>query len=387
MILHIDMDAFYASVEERDDPSLRGRPVLVGGSATGRGVVAAASYAARRYGVHSAMPAARARRLCPEAVFIRPRMAHYAAISREIRSIFGRYTPLIEPLSLDEAFLDVSASRRLFGDAAAIARRIKAEIGSELALVASVGVAPSKFVAKVASDVDKPDGFVVVPAANVQAFLDPLPVSRLWGVGEVAGRVIETLGVHDIRGLRELPAAVLEDRLGKWGRRLYELARGIDPRSVVPDHAARSISHETTFARDIDDADALRAWLRELTGQVGRRLRRHRLAARTVQVKLRYADFRTVSRATTLPASTDATLELWRPARELLSRQLAREPGPLRLLGMGVTGIEGRDVEGQLGLFDDGRERERRVDTVLDAVSSRFGESIIGRGGTPRQGR
>ncbi len=201
MILHVDMDAFYASVEERDRPELRGKPVVVGGTPQGRGVVAAASYAARRYGVHSAMPAAQAVRLCPQAVFLRPRMDHYAEISRDIRAILGRYTPVIEPLSLDEAFLDVTASERLFGDAAAIARRIREEIRGELGLIASVGVAPSKFVAKVASDLDKPDGLVVVAPEEVQDFLDPLPVSRLWGVGEAAGRTLEGLGVHDIRSL------------------------------------------------------------------------------------------------------------------------------------------------------------------------------------------
>ncbi len=382
-VLHVDMDAFYASVEERDRPELRGKPVVVGGTPEGRGVVAAASYAARRFGVHSAMPAAQAVRLCPQAIFLRPRMDYYAEISREIRAIFGRYTPVVEPLSLDEAFLDVTASERLFGDAAAIARRIRTEVQDELGLIASVGVAPSKFVAKVASDLDKPDGLVVVGPDEVQGFLDPLPVSRLWGVGEAAGRTLETLGVHDIRSLRELPEEVLASHLGKWGRRLAALARGIDDRPVVPDHAARSLSHETTFARDIEDPRALRGWLRELTGQVAWRLRRNTLAARTVQLKLRYAGFRTVTRAETLAEATDATLDIWRPARRLLERQLAREPGPVRLLGVGVSGIE-RAARRQLALFEDAHgRRAREVDALVDAVSERFGGRAIGRGARP----
>jgi DNA polymerase-4 len=387
MILHVDMDAFYASVEERDCPQLRGRPVVVGGTPEGRGVVAAASYAARAFGVHSAMPAAQARRLCPQAVFVRPRMAHYVEVSRVIRRIFERFTPLVEPLSLDEAFLDVTASERLFGDAATIAAQIKHAVRAEVGLVASVGVAPTKFVAKVASDLDKPDGLVVVGSDAVQNFLDPLPVARLWGVGEASGQTIAGLGVRTICELRALPEAALVARLGEWGRRLAQLARGVDERPVVPDHEARSISHETTFARDLDDADALRAWLRGLMGQVAGRLRRQGCTARTVQIKLRYADFRTVTRAETLSRSTDATLELWRPALRLLRRQLGREPGALRLLGVGVSGIE-RGGDRQLGLFDDpGGSRERRIDEVVDEVSRRFGEDAIGRGGDPRGSR
>ena len=385
MILHVDMDAFYASVEELDDPGLVGRPVVVGGTPEGRGVVAAANYAAREYGIHSAMPAARARRLCPHAVFIRSRMDRYAAVSRDIGGIFARYTPLIEPLSLDEAFLDVSSSLRLFGDGATIARRIKDEIRSELGLVASVGVAPNKFLAKLASDLEKPDGLVVVPAGRVEAFLDPLPVSRLWGVGRVADRRLQELGVRTIGDLRRLPEDLLRSRFGASAEHLSALARGVDPRRVVPDRDARSISHETTFATDIDDAGVLRSWLLELTEQVGTRLRRQGLRGRTVFIKLRYGDFRTVTRSETLDTPTSTTSELYATAGRLLGDQLARDPGAFRLLGTGVSGITARAMT-QGDLFgEDLREQQRRIDGVVDAVKSRFGSRALRRGGGARR--
>ena len=278
MILHVDMDAFYASVEERECPSLVGQPVVVGGTAAGRGVVAAANYEARKYGVHSAMPSAVARRLCPQAVVITPRISFYSEISRDIRDIFERYTPLIEPLSLDEAFLDVAASETLFGTAPEIARTIKNDIIKELKLVASVGVAANKFIAKLASDLDKPDGLVVVAPGTEQAFLDPLPVGCVWGIGKASGEIFRGLGIHTIGDLREYPMEGLQSRFGRHGEHLWRLARGIDDRSVIPDHEAKSISHETTFERDIEDESVLRSWMLELTEQVGRRLRRHRFA-------------------------------------------------------------------------------------------------------------
>lgn len=379
-ILHVDMDAFYASVEQRDDPALAGRPVVVGGTPQGRGVVAAASYEARRYGLHSAMPASTAARLCPRAVFLPVRMAHYAAVSRQIHAILERYTPLVEPLSLDEAFLDVTASRSLFGPAEAIARQIKREIREELRLVASVGVAPNKFLAKLASDLDKPDGFVSVRPEGVQAFLDPLPVGRLWGVGKVAGGALARQGLHTIADLRARGRESLVASLGRAGGQLWELAHGRDDRPVVPDHAAKSISHETTFPVDVGDREMLRARLSDLTGQVARRLRRQDLAATTVQLKLRYPDFRTLSRARTLARATDVTAVLWRTAAALLEEALAERPGPLRLLGMGVTGLQG-GAPGQADLFAaDACERERRVDATVDEIRERFGSAALRRG-------
>ena len=247
MILHVDMDAFYASVEEREDPSLRGKPLIVGGSAEGRGVVAAANYAARKFGVHSAMPAARAKQLCPQAVFIKPRIDYYATVSRQIREIFESFTSQIEPLSLDEAFLDVSGSESLFGASAQIGRQIKQLIRERLQLVASVGVAPNKFLAKIASDLEKPDGFVIVEADQIQAFLDPLPVGRLWGVGKVTGRAFERLGIRTIGQLRQLSVESLDELFGTAGEHYWRLAHGIDDRRVTPDREAKSISNETTF--------------------------------------------------------------------------------------------------------------------------------------------
>ncbi len=385
MILHVDMDAFYASVEELDDPGLVGQPVVVGGTPDGRGVVAAANYAARHYGIHSAMPAAQARRLCPHAVFIRSRMDRYVEVSRELRGIFARYTPLLEPLSLDEAFLDVTSSLRLFGDGQAIARRIKEEIRDELGLVASVGVAPNKFLAKLASDLDKPDGLVVVPADAIEAFLDPLPVSRLWGVGKVSNRDLAEMGVHTIGDLRRLPEDLLVSRFAKTAAHWARLARGIDDRRVVPDRDAKSISHETTFATDIGDAEVLRSWLLELTEQVATRLRRQGLRGKTVFIKVRYADFHTVTRSESLDAPSNVTRELYMTAARLLQAQLARSSRPVRLLGMGASAMTtGAHAQGQLFETED-REQQRRIDTVVDSIKSRFGNRAMRRGGGARR--
>jgi DNA polymerase-4 len=300
MILHVDMDAFYASVEERDDPSLVGKPVIVGGTPEGRGVVAAANYEARKFGVHSAMASARAHRLCPHAIVIRPRIDYYAQVSSQIREIFEQFTPQIEPLSLDEAFLDATGSESLFGPSAEIGMQVKKRIRVELQLVASVGVAPNKFLAKIASDVRKPDGFVIVEPDEVQAFLDPLPVGRIWGVGKVTGQVFDNLGIKTIGQLRSLSLESLNELFGASGEHYWRLARGIDNRPVVPDREARSISHETTFADDITEMDVLRAWLVDLVEQVARWLRHHDLRGRTVDIKVRFADFTTISRSLTL---------------------------------------------------------------------------------------
>ncbi len=386
MILHVDMDAFYASVEQRDRPELAGKPVIVGGDADRRGVVAAASYEAREYGVHSAMPSATARRLCPQAVFLPPRIDHYAAVSRKIRAIFERYTPLVEPLSLDEAFLDVGGSEAIFGPAPEIGRRIKREICEELHLVASVGVAANKFLAKLASDLEKPDGFVVVDPDGVQPFLDPLPVSRLWGVGKASNRSLEKLGVRSVRQLRGLPVETLASQFGSMGEHLWRLARGIDDRPVVPDHQAKSISHETTFAVDIADRGVLRAWLLELVEQVARRLRRHELRARTVELKVRFSDFHTITRSQTLPAATNVTAELWQAAAAILDSRLPRPCPPVRLLGFGTSGLGASDRV-QRQLFDEpARTRQTQLDAATDAIQDRFGSGAIRRAGRMEKG-
>lgn len=379
MILHVDMDAFYASVEVRDRPELQGRPVVVGGTPEGRGVVAAANYEARKFGVHSAMPAAKAKRLCPHAVFLRPQIGHYANISRQIREIFYRYTPQIEPLSLDEAFLDVTGSQALFGTPVEIGQKIKREIFDTLQLVASIGVAPNKFLAKLASDLDKPDGFVVVDPQRVQQFLDPLPVGRLWGVGRVTGKVFERLNVRTIRDLRQLSEETLQQHFGEHGKHLWELARGIDERSVVRDREAKSISHETTFAEDVAELEAIRAWALELTEQVARRLRRHHLQGRTVHLKVRFSDFRTITRATTLSRPTNVTQEIWQAVNEMLLTRLPHRHPAVRLLGVGVSGF-GQTDQTQLSLFaDETHVAQANLDHAADQIREKFGSKAIGR--------
>ena len=380
-IVHVDMDAFYASVEERDRPELCGQPLVVGGNPKGRGVVAAASYAARAFGIHSAMPAAEAKRRCPGAVFLNPRMARYVEISREIHEIFRRYTPEVESLSLDEAFLDLHASRRLFGPAAHVARRIKQEIRDEIGLVASVGVAPNKFLAKIASDVDKPDGFMLVESDAVQDFLDPLPVSRIWGVGRVTGRKLRQLGIELIGDLRRWSKERLMVEFGSGGAHLWALSRGMDDRPVVSERAAKSVGHELTFAKDLVAPREMQGFLSELAEKVARRLRRKGLAGKTVQLKLRYADFHTITRRRTVSEATDGGAELRETAYELLTQALKEREAPVRLLGVAVSGLETRRPA-QAGLFADPDDPQRRqtADAVLDRAADRFGEDVLRRG-------
>ena len=380
MIIHADMDAFYASVEERDRPELVGKPVIVSGTPEKRGVVSAANYVARRHGVHSAMPAVTAHRLCPQGVFLPPQIDYYAEVSGQIREIFERFTPLVEPLSLDEAFLDVTGSENLFGTAVDIGRQIKQAIRDKLRLVASVGVAPNKFLAKIASDLKKPDALVVVEPDKVQEFLDPLPVERLWGVGKQSSKVFQRLGIRTIGQLRECPIDTLHSYFGNSGEHLWNLARGRDDRPVVPEREAKSISHETTFERDIADIAVLRAWLVDLTEQVGCRLRRHGLRGRTVQLKVRFADFSLITRSYTLPEPTNITDDLRRAADELLCERLPAGHLPVRLLGMGVSGLDDTGlVQGQL--FDQGeKQKQSQLDAVADEIKERFGKSALRRG-------
>jgi len=380
MILHVDMDAFYASVEQRDRPELAGQPVIVGGTPEGRGVVAAANYVAREFGVHSAMPAATACRLCPHAVFLRPRMSYYAEISAQIRDIFDQFTPLVEPLSLDEAFLDVTGSQQLHGGAIDIAKRIRQQIRDQLTLIASVGVAPNKFLAKIASDLDKPDGFVVVDPDHVPEFLDQLPVGRIWGVGRVTDKVFQQLGVRTIGQLRQLPADVMRHHFGSHGDHLLQLAHGIDHRRVVPEHEAKSISHESTFARNLHDIEVVRAWLMELSEQVACRLRRRSLKGRTVHLKVRFEDFQTVTRAHRLTSSTDRTQEIWEAVAAMVEQRLPRRELAVRLLGVGVSGLA-HGAEVQRSLFDEeDRQRQSRLDAVADSIRGKYGRDALQRG-------
>jgi DNA polymerase-4 len=304
-------------------------------------------------------------------------MDRYAQISGQIHEILARYTPLIEPLSLDEAFLDVGGSEALFGSPVAIARRIKDEIRNELHLAASVGVAPNKFLAKIASDLEKPDALVVVDPTRVQQFLDPLPVSRLWGVGRVTQESFTKLGIQTIRDVRECPVEMLRERFGKSGEHLWNLANGHDSRRVIPDREAKSISHETTFAADIDDPEILRSWLLELTEQVGRRLRRHELKGRTVQIKVRFDDFSTITRAQTLAAPTNITHTIWQSAAALLSERMPANRKPVRLLGVGVTGFETTPLVQQQLFTDPAQSRRTDLDAAADQIKSRFGAASL----------
>lgn len=379
-ILHVDMDAFYASIEIRDNPALTGKPVIVGGAPERRGVVSAASYAARKFDVHSAMPMARALQLCPQAVRLQPRIGYYAKVSQQIRDIFARYTPQFEPLSLDEAFLDVTACEKLFGDAEQIARAIKQAIREELQLVASVGVAPNKFIAKIASDINKPDGYVVVNTAQVQAFLDPLPVSRLWGAGKATVAVFERMGIRTIAQLRHQSLQLLSTHFGRHGKHLWQLAHGIDEREVISDSQAKSISHETTFAEDIRDVEVIEAWLLHLTEQVTWRLRRADLVGRTLQLKLRFPDFKTITRSHTLIQASHSTDTLWQIVRQLLRDNWTGTPA-IRLIGMGMAGLQDPNTEmQQQDLFSPVNPKQAQVDALTDQINARFGPSTVQRG-------
>jgi len=382
-ILHVDMDAFYASVEVMDRPELAGKPVIVGGSVESRGVVTAASYEARVFGVHSAMSSARARRLCPHAVFFEGRMWRYVEVSHDIRRILDAFTPLIEPISIDEAFLDVTGSQALFGPAPDIGRAIKRRIRDEVGLIASVGVAPNKYLAKLASDLEKPDGFVVITQEEAEARLAPLPVWRLWGVGKKTEEAFAKAGLRTIADVARAPDALLENLVGSYAPRLKMLVRGLDDRPVVPDADAKSIGAENTFARDIADAQALRAELDLLSERVARRARADDMAGFTVNLKARYADFTTVTRAKTLAAATSDSVAIRDAARELLEKRLDREGRALRLLGVSLSNLaHAEDVSRDL--FDSNARtntsRNRTLDSVMDALRERFGASAVSRG-------
>jgi DNA polymerase-4 len=354
-IIHLDMDAFYASVEQRDRPELRGRPVAVGGSSR-RAVVAAASYEARTFGVRSAMPMFRARHLCPELVVVDLRMEHYRAVSQQIRAILERNTDLIEPLALDEFYLDVSATASSIGEAGALARRMKEEIRSGTGLTASAGVAPSKFVAKIASDLEKPDGLVIVEPDAVVAFLAPLPVSRMWGVGQVTERRLKEIGIHTLADIAATDPARLGDLLGKHGPRMVEFARGADPRPVQVSREPKSVSNETTFEEDTSDLVQLAEHITRLAQRVSERLQRRGLVGRTVVLKLTYRNFQHVTRRTTLTAPTSAADVIAAAARTLLDRSAAASR-LVRLIGVGVSGLASLGGEAQLPLLASDTQR------------------------------
>ena len=368
-ILHVDMDAFYASVEVLKDPALSGKPVAVGGSGP-RGVVMSASYEAREHGVRSAMPSARARRLCPEVVFVPPDFSSYQAYSIRLREVLLSFTPFVEPISLDEAFLDVAGATTLFGPPPEIARRVRARVLEELDLTCSVGVAPNKFLAKLASAGAKPDGLLLVPAGEVEGFLHPLPVEALWGVGEKTHEVLERLGVRTVGELAGTPLRVLERTLGEVSaRHLTELAAGRDDRTVVPYEAPKQVSHEETFDRDLDEEGQVLRELLRLSHRVGARLRKEGFRARTVTLKVRLASFTTLTRSRTLPDATDTAADLYRVAGELYT---GLPPGRrrIRLLGVAASGLQPAGAE-QLALVRAGRWED--AERALDRIEARFG--------------
>ena len=375
-IIHVDMDAFYASIEQRDDPSLRGKPVIVGGVTGQRGVVSAASYEARRYGVHSAMPIKRARRLCPEGIFIQGDMKKYVAVSRQLHSILSSYTPLVEALSLDEAFLDVTAAIRLWGAAEKIGREIKERVRNELDLTASVGIAPNKFLAKMASDKDKPDGLVIINPGGEADFLRDMPVRTIHGVGKVTSRRMGQLGLHTIGQLAEMSREELKRAFGKYGERLYELSRGIDENEVIPEAEAKSISHEVTFEFDIDDIGEIRRTLGALSDRVGARLRQGQLVAGTIGIKVRLADFSTMSRERSLAEPVDADNLIFSAVWNLF-QDVPRGGQKIRLLGVAASNLE--PPSGQLSLFGESGERTRRAMNTIDSIRKKFGNDAIGR--------
>ncbi len=381
-ILHVDLDAFFAAIEQRDQPELRGRPVAVGlGGPNDRGVVSAASYEARKFGVHSAMPIRTARRLCPDCIFVPVDGAKYQRVSREVMAILRRFTPLVQPISIDEAFLDVTASRALFGDGEAIARRIKAAVRDELSLTASVGVASTKLVAKIASDLRKPDGLVVVPPGEEAAFLAPLPISRLWGVGPSTAAALRDFGVATIGDLQRADRSGLVRRLGKHGGTLVDRAHGVDRDPVDDPDAAKSIGHEHTFDEDTADAEVLERTLLAMSEGVSGRLRHAGLRARTVTVKIRDSSFHTVTRQHGLPEPTDLTEEIWRAALELARPEMRGKR--IRLVGVTASGFDERE---QLGLFEALEERRRRAVRAADEVRARFGRRAITRARLLRTG-
>jgi DNA polymerase-4 len=340
-------------------------------------VVATASYEARPFGCHSAQPMVVAKRLCPQAIVVPVRGERYREVSEKMFTILDEFSPLIEPLSIDEAFLDLTGTQRALGDPPQVARRLKDRIISDLQLTASVGVAQNKFLAKVGSDLEKPDGLVVIGPDDIDRILPPLPVTRLWGIGRATAARLEPLGIRTIGDLRARPVEWLAGYLGSDAQRYYDLARGIDDRPVVPDQEAKSIGHEQTFSTDVDDADEVRRVLLDQVEQVARRLRKHRLHARGVTLKIRYGKFQTISRSTTLDAATDATAELWQAARDLFNAWAFQ---PVRLIGMTAERLG--EGEGQLGLFTDPRkERQRKLDGVADRINDKFGKRAIGRGG------
>ena len=392
-VLHVDMDAFFASVELIDRPELRGRPVIVGGGT--RGVVLSATYEARRFGVHSAMPMARARRLCPQGVVLPPDHHRYADVSRGVMEIFRSVTPLVEPLSLDEAFLDVAGARRRLGSPVTIGQLIRDRVADEQGITCSVGVATTKFVAKLASTRAKPDGMLVVPGDETVTFLHRLPVGALWGVGERTEEVLQRLGLRTVADLAHTPVDTLRRALGEPGAQLHDLAWGRDPRPVVPQQVERSVGAEETFPRDVDDPETVLRELLRLSERVASRMRATGAVGRTVVIKVRFADFTTITRSRTLRQPTDVARDVYATARQAYEA-LALDRARLRLVGVRVEGLTDAATSHRQLTLDERPQGWREAEQAVDRASARFGAGAVrpaalvpgtgGPVGAPREG-
>ena len=379
-IMHVDLDAFFVSVEQALNPELRGKPVVVGGRPGGRGVVAAASYEARAFGLHSAMPLKTASRLCPQAIFIEGSFPRYRDASQKFMAILAEYSPFLEPVGLDEAYLDVTGFESIHGSIHEMAVNIKQRIKEELGLCASVGIASGKVVAKVASELSKPDGLLEVAWGEERAFLAPLPIARLPGVGKKAEQLLTRLGVNTIGKLSVTPVDALKSHFGASGEVLYRSANGIDHRKVEPPGAAKSISRETTFAKDTRNRSFLRATLRYLGERVGADLRRQSKQARCITLKLRYADFTTITRSHTLPQATDGDQTIFNTGVKLLEKALSVEKQPVRLIGIGVSNLV--DSGGQLATLDSSAQRQIKLNKTIDRIRNKYGFTAIQTGQT-----
>lgn len=373
--MHVDMDAFYAAVEQADRPELKGLPVIVGGSK--RGVVSAASYEARRFGVHSAMPVFQAKRLCPNGIFLPVRMWRYKEVSRAVMDILGAISPLVEQISIDEAFVDISGTESLHGSPASLARRVKAQILAATRVTCSVGIAPCRFAAKIASDMNKPDGLTIVEEDDVRAFLAPLPIGKIPGIGTKTSESLKGLGVHTIADVLRFPVSFWEKRLGAWGTKLYERAQGIDSSPVVPCSQAKSCSAEDTFPEDVVDLETLEKWLLVQSEEVGKDLRKSSSRGRTITLKVKFSDFSAVTRSHTLREATDCTQLIFATASRLLRElKLTRK---VRLIGVGVSNLS--DVPEQKLIFGDSMlVRLRGLDRAMDEIQGRFGDKAVKRG-------
>jgi DNA polymerase IV len=376
-IIHLDMDAFYPSVEVLDNPALKGKPVIVGGSRE-RGVVSSASYEARKFGVHSAQPMANARRRCPDGIFLPVRMSRYKEVSKHVFKIFHRFTPLVEIVSIDEAFLDVTDSTRIFGPPENIAKTIKKLTLIETGLTVSAGVAPSKFVAKIASDMDKPDGLTVVMLNGLKEFLDPLSVKKMWGIGKKTRLTLRRLNIKTFRDLRRTPVTFLEKKFGKQGVKMHVLAMGVDDRDVMPEHDVKSMGNEQTFLRDITSLDMAKKEILALGNKVARRMRHKGVTGKTVTLKVKYNDFVQITRSATLSKSTDDGLEIYSTACRLLEKTQVTIK-PIRLLGISLSHLNFLCTGIQLSLFDQdvSSQKRQRLNTALDSLYEKFGDQSV----------